>query len=78
MMWSNGMGWVDWLLMILTMVALWALVTFGILALFRGTSDPGVVQPGHDPDRVLDEEFARGRIDAEEYRARHNVLHARH
>lgn len=78
MMWSNGTGWVGWLLMTLTMVVLWALVAFGILALFRGTPDSGVRQPRHDADRTLDEEFARGRIDAEEYRARHNVLHAGH
>lgn len=42
MTWSNGMDWVEWLLMILTITALWALVAIGILALFRGTSDPGV------------------------------------
>ena len=37
MMWGNGMGWGGWLLMTLTTVGFWALVVFGIVALFRGT-----------------------------------------
>ena len=41
MMWGNGMGWGGWLLMTLTTVAFWAVVVFGIVALFRGSGGPG-------------------------------------
>lgn len=78
---GNGMGWAGWLLMSLTMVAFWGLVIVAVVAVFRGMSrsrDQG--GPGHggdahqDPNQILDERFARGEIDAEEYRARQEVL----
>lgn len=76
MMWGNGMGWGGWLLMSLTTVSFWALVVFGVVALFRGTRDAGT--PGWSSERgaqqFLDERFARGEIDAEEYRSRQSVL----
>ena len=80
MMWGNGMGWGGWLLMTLTTVAFWALVVFGIVALFRGTSGSGLRD--RDPERgarqILDERFARGEIDAEEYSSRQSLLRPRH
>ena len=80
MMWGNGMGWGGWLLMTLTTVAFWALVVFGIVALFRGTGGSG--PRDRDPERgarqILDERFARGEIDAEEYRSRQSLLRPRH
>jgi putative membrane protein len=79
MMWSNGMGWGGWLLMSVTTVAFWAVVVFGIVALFRGTRDSGP-RPGRrdedSADHILEERFARGEIDAEEYRQRKQVLHS--
>ena len=81
MMWSNGMGWGGWLLMSVTTVAFWALVVFGIVALFRGTRDSGPRSPRRDEDsaqHILDERFARGEIDAEEYHRRQQVLHSAH
>lgn len=82
MMWGNGMGWGGWLLMSLTTVGFWAVVVFGIVALFRGgTRDSGTPanrRPEQDPQHILDERFARGEIDAEEYRARRDVLHSAH
>ena len=76
MMWGNGMGWGGWLLMALTTVGFWALVVFGIVALFRGTGGTGVRERDHEPGarQILDERFARGEIDAEEYRARQSLL----
>lgn len=79
MMWSNGMGWGGWLLMSLTTVGFWALVVFGIVALFRGTREggaPGGPSRDSGAEHILDERFARGEIDAEEYRRRMQVLHA--
>ncbi|MDF2093657.1 SHOCT domain-containing protein [Knoellia sp. 3-2P3] len=86
MMWNNGMGWGGWLLMSVTTVAFWAVVVFGIVALFRGTRDGGSRDGGsrsgqRDEDsaqRILEERFARGEIDADEYRQRSQVLHSVH
>jgi putative membrane protein len=78
MMWSYGMGWGGWLLMALTTVGFWALVVFGIVALFRGGRGFGQSERGAQEDEaqhILDERFARGDIDAEEYRSRRQVLH---
>ena len=64
MMWNNGMGWGGWLLMSVTTVAFWALVVFGIVALFRGTRDSGPQSPRRDEDsaqHILDERFAQER-----------------
>ncbi|WP_029212784.1 SHOCT domain-containing protein [Arsenicicoccus bolidensis] len=80
MMWNDGMGWTGWLLMSLTAIAFWALVVFAVVALFRGTrSDPKQVG-GEDDDarRILDQRFARGEIDSDEYHARQLVLRSTH
>jgi len=80
MMWSNGMGWAGWLFMSLTALAFWALVVFAVVALFRGsrpdTTPSGGPGVDHDPRLILDQRFARGEIDAEEYHARQAVLGA--
>lgn len=79
MMWTNGMGWGGWLLMALATIAFWGVVVFGVVSLFRGTGrGPSRMQDqqsGHGAEQILDERFARGEIDAEEYRARQAVLH---
>jgi len=82
MMWwydDNGMGWGSWIVMILAMVAFWGLVVFGIVVTFRGLRGDGPEEPAdHDPMRILDERFARGEIDADEYHARQGVLRTVH
>ena len=74
--WYNdgSWGWGSWLVMMLVMVAFWGLVIFAIVALFRGGSAKSDRTPDRDPLRVLDERFARGEIDEDEYRARAEVL----
>ncbi|QBJ96016.1 SHOCT domain-containing protein [Rhodococcus sp. ABRD24] len=82
MMWWNdgmgyGMGWGGWALMILVMVLFWTLVVVGVMALFRTMREDRRTPP--DPKRpsgqqILDERFARGEIDAEEYRIRTDQL----
>ncbi|MCY7400719.1 MAG: hypothetical protein LH477_07160 [Nocardioides sp.] len=74
---GDGMGWAGWLMMVTVMIAFWGLVVFAGIALFRGTSrDSGRVDRAAQPDprHVLDERFARGEIDADEYHARQAVL----
>lgn len=75
--WSdNTMGGSAWVVMVLGMVIFWSLVIFVVAAMFRGNrNDTGATgAPGRDPMDILDERFARGEIDAEEYQIRRNTL----
>ncbi len=73
MMWGTGLwmglGWI-W------MLVFWVLVIGGIVwaatRLSPGSRDPS--DSGGGPRRLLDERFARGEIDAEEYRERRDAL----
>ena len=78
MWWHDGMSWGGWILMTMTMAASWSLVVFGLIALFRGYPDTRANRDdgGSDPMQILDERFARGEIDEEEYHARSSVLRA--
>ena len=77
MMWyDDGPGWGAWVLMSLGMVAFWGLVAVAVVALVRGLGGDRGGRGGAAPDAraVLDERFARGEIDAEEYQARRDLL----
>lgn len=76
MWWSDGMGWGGWVMMTVVMVGFWALVIFGVIAVFRGLRDerPARGTGERDAMRILDERFARGEIDVDEYHARQDVL----
>ena len=74
---QDGLGWGGWLLMSVMMVAIWGLVIFAVVAIFRGSGK------GHDRDQrpssataldILKERFARGEIDAQEYEAHAQLL----
>ena len=76
--WYNGgTGWAGWLVMVVAMVAFWGLVIFAVIAIFRGigkTNEPAKWRPRRDPMQILDERFARGELDLDEYHARQDVL----
>ena len=77
------MGWGGWVLMTLVMIPFWGLVIAGIWALFRsGAADRHAGPPSSDRGtrarEILDERFARGDIDADEYRTRRDELRAPH
>lgn len=79
MWWDDGMGVAGWISMTLMMVAFWGLVILAIIAIFRGLGGAGqapAARRDRDPQGVLDERFARGEIDADEYRARQDALGA--
>lgn len=80
MMWNDGMGWTGWLVMALTAVAFWALVVVAVVALFRDSRpESRQAQAGSDEARrILDQRFARGEIDANEYQARQIMLRSAH
>jgi putative membrane protein len=75
---QDGIGWGGWIVMSLVMVAFWALVILALVAIFRGSRDTGTTTGAsrRDPMEILDERFARGEIDTEEYHARQDVLRA--
>ena len=72
----GAMSWGGWIPMALLMVTFWGLVVYAIVALFRGSS----AGPSPDLDRradplgILDERFARGEIQLDEYWARKEAL----
>ncbi len=81
-MWGmhDGLGWGGWLLMGLLTLLLVGLVVGLVLLLVRSTSERGPAaghaRPGPQSaaEHVLDERFARGEIDEEEYLRRRSVL----
>lgn len=79
MMWwyDGGPGWAGWLAMSLMMVVFWGLLIAGGIALFRGFRPEGrESRPGGTTDalKLLDERFARGEIDIDEYTERRDIL----
>lgn len=78
-MWNEGMNSGGWIVMTMVMVAFWALVVLGAVALFRRESTnqtAGVQLSERTPLRTLDERFARGEIDVDDYHARQEILRA--
>ena len=75
---DGGIGWGGWIVMTLMMLAFWALLIFGGVAIYRSTrrDDHQSPQGRADAQRLLDERFARGEIDAEDYQARRELLRA--
>ena len=79
---SGGMDTAGWIAMILMMSLFWGAVIFAGVMLFRGTSggrggrDSASLTGAmyRDPVDILNERFARGELDNEEYEARKAVL----
>jgi putative membrane protein len=77
MMWWYGPGMNGWGygLMTISMVLFWALIVFGIVALIRYIGRAGQATTDRPtPRQLLDERFARGEIDDEEYQRRLDVM----
>jgi putative membrane protein len=76
--WHDGLGPGAWIAMAFVMLVFWALVVAAIIALVRSNQgrerDRSPVGRADDPGRILDERFARGEIDADEYKQRRDVL----
>lgn len=78
MMWNHGaygMGWMMWVMMIgglvLLVVLVAAIVWAGVAFSRRDTAPPGEQSNAR---RILDERFARGEIDEDEYGRRSRAL----
>ena len=81
MVYGNGMGAGGWVLMVLSTLALWALLIAAIvlaLRALRGAQPLGAVtEPRSTPaESVLAERFAHGEIDTDEYEQRLRTLRA--
>jgi putative membrane protein len=84
MMWWGDRGWDagDWLAMSLMMVAFWGLLVALVVWLVRSSRTEPTLPSGDaraltpSADEVLDERFARGEIDEDEFTRRRQVLHA--
>ncbi len=78
MRWHDG-GWGagGWIAMMFVMVVFWAAVVAAIVFAVRSSQHapaaPGA-PTGNDALRILDERFARGEIDADEYQQRRALL----
>ena len=76
--WGEGLNGWGYVLMSVSMALFWGVVILGIVALVRHLSgsgpSAGVGGPRPTPEEVLAERFARGEIDAQEYRNRGDTL----
>jgi putative membrane protein len=77
MMWGYGYGdgsWVGWLVMGIVMLVFWGMVVTSVIFLVRYLGHGRDQRVGGDALRILDERFARGEIDADEYGRRRQLL----
>lgn len=74
---GNGMGMGGWVAMIAVMTLFWGLVIFGGIMIFRGSGKSRSVIQDRGAMGILDDRFARGEIDREEYEARKVALSGR-
>jgi putative membrane protein len=70
----GGMGWGGWLVGGVMMLAFFALVVVGVIALARGWPIGRLGVDRRTAEQVLDDRFARGEIDVEEYTRRRELL----
>jgi putative membrane protein len=78
--WYNGGAWPWWgWINVIFMIVFWALVVWGVVTLVRHLMAAGPDESGRggrrpSPEDLLRERFARGEIDADEYRMRLALL----
>jgi putative membrane protein len=84
MMWGHDWGWGAWVGMSVLMLLFWALVITALVALVRslsGSRRDGLppASPDHgrpNAEQLLDERFACGEIDPDDYTRRRQLLRA--
>ncbi len=82
MFWSDHdlSAW-GWVVMSVSMVLFWGLLVLGGVLILRALNQPssaGPASPRPTPQQLLDERFARGEIEEEEYRRRSATLGGSH
>jgi putative membrane protein len=73
--WGSGPGWIGWLAMTLSMVVFWGGLILLVIWAARQFS-PGS-RRSSDAQAILEERFARGEIDREEFDRRKAALQVR-
>jgi putative membrane protein len=76
MYWHGDVSWWGWALMTFGMVAFWGLVAWLIVTVFRSADRPAGSR-AERPEDILDERYARGEIDTDEYQHRRDALGGR-
>ena len=79
-MWYSDPGWGGWVVMTLMMLVVWGALIFGGIALWRAASRAGREErlaSYRSAEQLLDERFARGEIDEDEYARRRESLDSR-
>lgn len=75
---DSGWGWGGWVAMGLMMLAVVAVIVLLVVLVTRTQRESSAPMPpassASAAERTLDERFARGEIDADEYRTRREVL----
>jgi putative membrane protein len=72
----GSVGWAGWLTMVAMMVVFWGAIAWVVVTLIRNSGSRGQLPPegGIDPMGILDERFARGEIDEDEYQRRREAI----
>jgi putative membrane protein len=77
----GGLGWGGWLLMAMMMLIVWSAIVVGAIALWRYGRRDSNMQPAEprplalpDARQLLDERFARGELDPDDYTRRRDLL----
>lgn len=73
MWWHHSWSQWNWLFMVLSMALFWGLVIGGIIWAVRA-APTSKAPPDRSPRDVLDDRYARGEINAEEYRRVRDTL----
>jgi len=77
MSWSDP-GWVGWTVMTISMLAFWVLIAVGFVALLGAGRGGRAPEEGNTAaQRLLDERFARGEIDEDDFHRRRELLSGR-
>lgn len=73
---GDGPGWAGWVVMTLMMLVFWGLLVFGGIAIWRSVNrDDNRSREGRrDAEQLLDERFALGEIDEDDYTKRRELL----
>jgi len=80
---DGGWGWGAWMAMGLMMVVFWGVIVAFVVVVLRPPGHHhdgppnGDARPDDEALRILDERFARGEIDPEEYTSRRDLLRGR-
>ena len=71
---DSGMSSGGWVAMTLMMGLFWGFLILAVVMVFRSLGRSPDAHPRSDPMAILDERFARGEVDQEEYAARKAAL----